>query len=161
MRAPLHLLLLLPLVAGCASSGSVPVAPLTWPPGTYYLEATVAYESGFGTLRDTYSGDLEIQPDGSMRLDNHLGGVCQDPTPQELRRDAEQRRRVFRCGDATYVLRPGMETVTGELRASVTEDYEVVQCVVRGSDGGCARTTRVARSRTVTKEASLRVRAVD
>ena len=156
---PVSLVLL--LGAGCASSASVPPAPVAWPPGAYYLETSISYASGFGERRETYSGELTIEPDGSMRLESHQRGVCQDPTPPQQRRDEELRRRTFRCGDVLYVLRPGQETVIGGIRATVQEDYETTECIARSSTGGCDRTTRVTRTRTVTKEAPLRVRTLD
>lgn len=148
------------LVAACAGSGVVRTAPVAWPAGTYYLEGAVTYTSGFGERREVYSADLYVESDGTMRLDNHLGGVCQDPTPQQLRRDEEGRRRTFTCGTVGYVLRPNGESVTGELLAVVSEDHETTRCVYT-QGGVCAQTTRVQETRSVRKEAVLRVQRVD
>jgi len=146
------------LLVACASGGGVPSGPVAWPPGHYYLEATITYTSGAGTERDLHSADLYIEPDQSMRLDSH-DAVCRDPTPPELQRDAERRQRTFACGDLTYVLRPGAETVTGDLQAIVQEGTSVSECVLRASNGSCAQSYSRIETRAARKESRLRVTA--
>jgi hypothetical protein len=135
----------------------VPTGPIAWPPGDYYLEATVTYTGGNGTERDLYSAELSVQPDQTLRLDSHQG-VCEDPTPPQVQRDAERRVRTFRCGIVTYELRPGSDTVTGDLLATVQEGYTITECMLRGPTGVCERSTTVVSTRPVNKEARLRVR---
>ncbi|MDH3422679.1 MAG: hypothetical protein OEN00_06780 [Gemmatimonadota bacterium] len=151
------LFILLPLMAACASAGGVPAGPVAWPPGAYYLEATVSYSDGSGTVRDLYSADLYIEPDQSMRLDSHVG-VCRDSTPPERRRDAERRIRTFPCGAVSYVLRPGSGTVTGDVVATVREGRRVEQCLRRGVNGTCLQSHMTVVTALVRKEARLRVR---
>jgi hypothetical protein len=80
-----------------------------------------------------------------------------EPTTAELQRDAQRRVRTFRCGDALYELRPGGETVIGEIQVVVQEQYGEEVCVQR-SAGACVRTVTTIRTRPVRKRAQLRVR---
>jgi len=156
---PLPYVLLLPLVGACAGTGGAPSAPLEWPVGSFFLEATISYAGANGTQQDMYSADLFIASDGSMRMDSHVGALCRPPTPTELDRDARRRVRTFRCGDVTFELRPGgSATVLGELSAVVQEAYTEVICVQRASNGSCLQSIQNVSTRAATKQAGLRVR---
>jgi hypothetical protein len=159
MRRSLAYSVVLPLLAACAGSPVPPGAPLTWPPGSYFLEGTVSYTGDLGSERETYSADLYVEVDGrTLRLDSHVGGVCQDPTLPQLERDRSRGVRTFRCGDVTFELRPGRETVTGDLSAVVQEAYEETTCLRYGSTGGCEETHTSVRTRPAVKRTGLRVR---
>lgn len=161
---PSACLALLVLASGCSTGGGAAsdasAAPLSWPQGRYRLEGTVSYESGVSTRRDTHIAHLVIGPGGAMSLDSETG-LCREPTAVELRRDRRARRRTFQCGDVTFEIRPGSESVVGELRARVMEDRQVRECVqyTVSSDGQrvCARYRTTVESREVVKEAALRV----
>lgn len=154
------LLLALPLLGACASAGGEPAAPLVWPPGVYYLEATIDYQGGTGRKRDLYSADLYVREDQQLRIDSHFS-TCMEPTTEELRRDARRRLRTFRCGDALLELRPGGDTVTGRIQVVVQEEYGEQVCVERNAQGACTRTVTTIRTRPVRKTASLRVETRD
>lgn len=162
--APCVLTALWAVATACTTAGGAPgtpAEPVSWPPGRFLLEGSVSYSSGFGTRRETHVAHLVILPGGSMSLDPDAG-ICREPTPAELRRDERNRRRTFRCGDVTFEVRPASGTVVGELRAMVTEDYSVRECVQYSviSDGErvCLRYRTVVESRRVEKEAPLRAR---
>jgi len=148
--------LALALAAACASAASDPAEPVVWPPGVYYLEATVEYQGGTGRKRDLYSADFYVREDQQLRLDSHFS-TCMEPTPDELRRDERRRMRSFRCGDALLELRPGRDTVTGRIQVIVQEEYGERICVDRDAQGACTRTVMTIRTRPARKSASLRV----
>lgn len=159
MTRPSFVAVLLPLVAGCASGGGTPAGPISWPAGHYYLEATISYTSGAGSERDLHSADLYIDSDQSLRLDSH-DAVCRDPTSPELERDAARRVRTFVCGDLTYELRPGSDTVTGELEAIVQEGRSTSVCVLRDQAGNCTQSYSQIETQSARKQARLRVTPV-
>jgi hypothetical protein len=141
---------------GCASGGGAPAGPIAWTPGHYYLEGTITYTSGAGNERDVHTADLYISADQSLRLDSH-DAVCRDPTPPELDRDSAQGIRTFECGELTFVLRPLNESVRGELRAVVQEGRSESRCVLRDTAGNCTQSYSQITTRSVTKQARLRV----
>jgi hypothetical protein len=151
-------ILLVPWIAACATAPSGPREAIAWPPGHFYLEATVSYTGGSGPQDDLYVADLYVQPDQSMRLDSHVGGVCRDPTPAEIQRDYARRVRTFRCGDVTWELRPGSGTVSGEVQAVVQEGYTITQCIRYGANGACEQTASRVATRAVRRTAPIRVR---
>lgn len=135
--------------------------PQAWPPGRYYLEATVSYSSTSGPERARYSADLHIEADQSMRLDSDTG-VCRDPLPEEVQRDERQGVMTFHCGEVTFEVRPGLSTVTGHLSTSVSETYRTGFCQERAfgnPQGRCVRWVYEDRVRTVVKRERLRVAA--
>lgn len=152
-------LLALPWIAACASGGGTPSLPLSWPPGEYYLEATIVYAGAGGTGRheDLYSGDLYISSDQSLRMDAHFS-TCLAPTPTELERDARRGVRTFSCGPAAFELRPGQGTVTARIQVVVQEEYGEQVCMERNAQGACTRSITTVRTRPVRKEAQMRVR---
>lgn len=131
--------------SACSSGGpsAGPEPPVSWTPGRYTLEATIPSADG----SDQLTADLRIGVAGTMTLRSSSGN-CLEPTPAALRRDEQNRRRTFSCGDATYVIRPASGRVRGEVRALVTELVrQQVPCVL-GRVGPCYRmsTRRVRRS---------------
>lgn len=162
MRRPVWLVLLA-LVAGCATGGGRPPAPVTWPPGQYFLEATVSYVTRFGIQRDEHSAELHVEADQSIRLDSQTG-ICRDPLPLELQRDESRGVRTFRCGEVTFEIRPGPGTVTGQLSITVRELYRIRVCQERAfanPNGRCVRWDDDDRERTVTRRERLRVVRLD
>jgi hypothetical protein len=153
----LHYVLVLPVLAACASAPRAPAEPLAWPPGEYYLEATVTYAGGTGQRRDLYSADLYIGGDQSLRMDSHFS-TCLEPTPAELERDARRGVRTFRCGEALVELRPQSTTVIGTLQIVVQEEYLEEVCIQRNANGVCTQTISTIRTRPVRKRARFRVR---
>ena len=122
------LLIMVVAVTACSSTGGPPASspgPVSWPPGTYTLEATVVYrydyEYGEDTLREDYFAVLVIDSDFSLTLQNERG-ICRDPTRAQVDRDEALRRKTFTCGDITWVVEPGPGSmIRGELVATVTE----------------------------------------
>jgi len=159
---PIRLALLIATawISGCASGGGVYATPLSWPPGEYYLEATITYAGAGGTGRheELYSGDLYISPDQNLRMDAHFS-TCLSPTASELERDARRGVRTFSCGPAAFEVKPGGETVTARIQVIVQEEYAEQVCVERNSQGACTRSVTTIRTRPVRKQASMRVRA--
>jgi hypothetical protein len=157
----LHLLAL-PLLVGCASGGGAPAQPVSWPPGEYYLEATITYAGAGGTGRrdELYSADLYISPDQTLRLDSHFS-TCLGATPAELQADARRGVRTFRCGQAALEIRPGRETVTARIRTVVQEEYGEQICVQRNASGACTQSITTIRTRPVRKQAQMRVRVTE
>jgi hypothetical protein len=157
MRRPT---LWLVVLVGCASPGGAPAGPLTWPPGQYYLEATVSYTSRFGPQQDLHSADLYIESDGRALLLAPHTDVCRDPPPAQLQADEARGVRSFLCGDVTFELRPVSGTVTGQLLRQVAEAFQTRVCQARAFDnpqGRCVRWVSEDRERMVTKRERLRV----
>lgn len=131
--------------SACSSGGpsAGPEPPVSWTPGRYTLEATIPSADG----SDLLTADLRIGIDGTMTLRSSVGN-CLEPTPRQLRRDEERRRRTFSCGDATFVIRPTSGRVRGEVRALVTETYRQQVTCPGGRTGPCYMnaTRRVRRS---------------
>jgi hypothetical protein len=149
-------------LTACASGGGVSSAPLAWPPGEYYLEATITYAGAGGTGRheDLYSGDLYISSDQSLRMDAHFS-TCLAPTASELERDARRGVRTFNCGPASFEIRPGGETVTARIQVIVQEEYGEQVCTQRNAQGACIRSVTTVRTRPVRKESPMRVRVTE
>ena len=117
---------------------------MTWTPGRYTLEARIPSADG----SDESTAELRIGFDGETMTLLSSFGNCLEPTPTQVRRDEENRRRTFSCGDATYVIRPTSGRVRGEVRALITESVRrQVRCPA-GRTGPCYRTStrRVRRS---------------
>jgi hypothetical protein len=57
-----------------------------------------------------------------------------------------------------FELRPGRDTVTGQLVATVQEGYTVTECIRYGANGACVETSTRVATRAARKEARLRVR---
>jgi hypothetical protein len=129
----------------CSSSGGGPaeqVAPASWTPGRYALEAEV----GNSLTDETFTAQLTIGPDGTMTM-NSSSGLCQTPTPSQVQRDQERGQATFECGDATWRLRAAPGTVRGDIRASILEEYRAPTPCPSGT-GTCyiMRTQRVTRT---------------
>ena len=156
-------LLALPLIAACASGGGGGAsAPIAFPPGEYYMEATITYNAAGGTGRrdELYSGDLYVYPDQTLRMDAHFS-TCIEPTQAELDQDARRGIRTFKCGPAQIVVRPGSDTVISRIQVVVNEEYGEEICMQRNSQGQCTRSTMTVRTRPTRKESQMRVRVTE
>ena len=156
-----HLFALAWLTA-CASGGGGSSTPLSWPPGRYYLEATITYAGAGGTGRheELYSGDLYISSDQSLRMDAHFS-TCIAPTQSELERDERRGVRTFSCGPAAFEVRPGQNTVIARIQVVVQEEYAEQVCIQRDALGACIRSVTTVRTRPVRKQAQMRVQATE
>ena len=139
------LVMVVAAAAACSSTGGAPASPpepVSWPVGTYALEATVEYRddslAGAEVARADYFAVLVIAPDGSLTFQS-ANGICRDPTWSEVDRDEALRRRTFRCGDFTFVVEPAGSTIRGELTATVTERTRQRGECVAFSAVGCGR----------------------
>ena len=135
----------------CSSSGGgspEQVAPLSWMPGRYALEATVGTELS----AQDFSAQLAIAADGSMTL-NSSSGLCQAPTPSQVQSDLERGQATFECGDAVYRLRAASGTVRGNIQASILEEYRAQTACPPPQTGMCS----IMRTQRVTRRADLSV----
>jgi hypothetical protein len=139
-------MVLLGALACSSAGGGAPdetVAPASWMPGRYALEASV----GRDLTGQEFRADLNIAPDGVMTL-NSSSGLCQPRTPSQVQRDQERGQATFECGDATYRLRPVPGSLRGDIVASVLEEIRVQTACPLGQTGPCfiMRTQRATRS---------------
>ena len=133
-------------VSACSSAGGgspEQVAPVSWMPGRYSLEATVGTE----LTAQEFRADLTIAADGAMTL-NSSSGLCEAPTPSQIQRDQERGQATFECGEALYRLRAAPGTVRGDIRASILQEYQAETACPPGRSGPCfiMRTQRVTRT---------------
>lgn len=129
----------------CSSAGGgapEQVAPVSWMPGRYALEARVGRE----LTDEEFRADLTIAADGVMTL-NSSSGLCQPRTPSQIQADHERGQATFECGDATYRLRAIPGSVRGDIVASILEEIRVQITCPPGQAGPCfiMRTERVTR----------------
>lgn len=134
----------------CSSSGGgspEQVAPVSWMPGRYSLEASV----GTDLSAQEFSAQLIIAADGAMSL-NSSSGICQTPTPSQVQMYRERGQAIFECGDAAYRLRAAPGTVRGDIRASILEEYRAQIPCGPAQAGPCyiMRTERVTRTADLT-----------
>lgn len=135
----------------CSSTGGgspEPVAPGSWTPGLYALEAGAGTDSSAQEFR----ADLAIGADGTMSLSSS-SGLCLAPTPSQIQRDQERGQATFECGEALYRLRAAPGTVRGDIRASMLEEYQAETACPPGGSGPCF----IMRTQRVTRTAQLRV----
>lgn len=120
------LIALFPWVFGCSGAGT-PRAEADWEPGRYVLEATLSSPGvRAGEPPARYQAELMVSLTGALTLTSSTG-ICRDPTfPVDDRARGE---RTFECGEATYRLRPGPRTVTGQITAPIVVERTVTECV--------------------------------
>jgi hypothetical protein len=162
------LLMLTGSVSGCASGGTGPGSsgePISWQEGRFELQGAIEYrrdtEWAASTEKVEYYAELVIQSGGSLQLFTSAG-ICLDRLPNEVSRDRANRQRTFRCGEATYVLRPLGRSVRGTLRIPVMETVQARgPCIQyqQTSTGQrvCVQYSTVTRTRRTTKNTQLRV----
>ena len=162
-----HLLFLVAMVGGCATAGSesaLPTEPIAWPVGQYLLEGSVEYrrdtEWAVRTVWTDYRAELDILADGTMSLSSS-SGPCRESPFGEVRQDRVPRQRTFSCNDVSYVLKPMVGTIRGEIRVWVIEAIrQQGLCRRRGLQNGlevCAAYARVVREQPVDKMVRLSV----
>ena len=156
------------VLGGCAMSKqrSEPAGGTSpWTPGTYDLVAAVDYrldsESGPRTKRLENRAQLTVGREHTLSLTT-TSGLCQTPTPEQLRQDRARGHRTFRCQDAHFVLKPMAGTVGGTVDISVQEGIRTRGTCKewREAAGGqriCVEYNWHVAYRTRNKRASLRV----
>ncbi len=140
--------------SACSSGGGgapEQVAPVSWMPGRYALEASVGREM----TGQEFRADLTVAPDGTMTLDSS-SGLCLRPTPSQVLADQARGQATFDCGDAVFRLRAIPGSVRGEIVASVLEESRTQTACPVGQAGPCY----IMRTERVTRRADLRVNPV-
>jgi hypothetical protein len=149
------------LLAACAGGSGSSATPVAWTPGRYQLEATISYVSARANRSERRMAELVIEPDGTMRLTDTTGGICQDPSAAQSGADQASGRRTFYCPEARYELRPVANSVVGELLAEVTEEIIETVCVRFEVNAAgqrvCVQTEDRITPRQVVKRARLQV----